>query len=76
NNLLDNNVTCIAEDDKNNLWLGFNNGKISYYDGNSFTSYTLLDSLLSEKVSKILINHSTKWIASVGNGLLKLKTTK
>jgi ligand-binding sensor domain-containing protein len=76
NNLPDNNITCITEDNKNNLWLGCNNGKISYYDGVSFTSYNLLDSLLSEKVSKILINDSIKWIASVGNGLFKIKNNQ
>jgi ligand-binding sensor domain-containing protein/serine phosphatase RsbU (regulator of sigma subunit) len=75
-NLPDNNVTAITEDEENNIWMGFNNGKICYLKEDSIHYYKLLDSLLSEKISKIYFTDSAKWIATSGNGLFRIKNNK
>jgi len=75
-NLPDNNVSCITEDKENRIWIGCNNGKISVLENDSIKSITLLDSLLSERISKIYFTEKSTWVGTTGNGLIRFKNNE
>ncbi|MDF1548874.1 MAG: two-component regulator propeller domain-containing protein [Bacteroidales bacterium] len=73
NNLPDNFITSIGENDQNIIWVGHKSGKISLLNNNNISQFTLLDSLISESVSKIFFIQQEIWIGTLGNGLFRIK---
>lgn len=53
NGLAGNNVWCIDEDEKGNLWFACFGGGISYFDGRTFRSYTMEDGLPDNLIRKV-----------------------
>jgi len=73
NHLANNFVSCINEDSSHRIWIGHKNGKISIIKQDSINTYTPLDSLVTESISKIFFTGSTIWIATLGNGLFQIR---
>lgn len=73
--LLANEIYCIYEDSKNNLWIGTNkgltlgiNGRFSIPGGGSLPPDVMVSYIYEDKD-----NYEIYWIATKGNGLIRLK---
>jgi ligand-binding sensor domain-containing protein len=64
NGLLDNNITCIASENNDNLWVGTSKG-VSKFDGLTWTNYTTENGLVNNIIYTIEIDSiGNKWFGT------------
>jgi len=73
--LPNNNVLCITEDKKGNIWFGTYGG-VSKYDGVSFTTFNIEQGIANNRVySSIEDKNGNLWFGTLGGGVSKYNGT-
>jgi streptogramin lyase len=79
NGLVDNNITAVAVDSQNNLWIGTYNG-VQKYDGIKWETYNVTNTnggLVSNYITSLVIDNVGKvWIGSNGAGISMFNDNK
>jgi len=69
-NLLDENVTALAQDSIGRLWVGLNNGKISIVENNTITAFQPAEGLPTKPISDILFDkNGVLWFSTFNDGI-------
>jgi ligand-binding sensor domain-containing protein len=72
NELITEQVSCMAFDSQGNVWIGTLGGGVVKFDGTNWTNYTTIDGLANDNVNAIIIDDKdTKWFAT-SDGVSKL----
>jgi ligand-binding sensor domain-containing protein len=68
--LLDDNVTAIASDSSGRLWIGYNNGKISFLHMGGISAFSPEEGTSSERISDMLFDRKGNlWFSTMNDGL-------
>lgn len=67
--LISNNVNCLFQDKKGNIWIGTRDAGVSSFDGKEFTNYTEQDGLSSSPINAINENQEGNIVFGTQKGL-------
>jgi ligand-binding sensor domain-containing protein len=77
NGLPENNLTCIAEDDQGNIWLGTSTNGIVQYNGETFAHYKFDSLTPNREISNITFDRDNNvWCSIIFGGILKIEGDK
>lgn len=65
----DNKIWCLLEDREQNLWIGTNEGGVSYYKGKQFSTLSIEHGLVTEQVNAITQDKNLKYWIGTNQGI-------